>query len=98
MFDEKYVHIENITNEVSKDKQLIMTWVVVLTRVEKCSKEMERVMGKYKAIAPMSLKEIDDRDLVGRDYTGIMIYGGNNPYPVSIERIKKVLNIEEGDK
>ena len=98
MFDEKYVHIENITNEVSKDKQLIMTWVVVLTRVEKCSKEMERVMGKYKAIAPMSLKEIYDRYLVGRDYTGIMIYGGNNPYPVSIERIKKVLNIEEGDK
>lgn len=98
MFDEKYVNIENITNEFLEDKQVIMTWVVVLTRVEKCSKEMERVMGKYKAIAPMNLKEIYDRYLAGRDYTGIIIYGGKNPYPVSIERIKKVLNIEEGEK
>ena len=98
MFNEKYVHIENITTEITFKKDLTMTWLVVLTRVEKCSKEIEKIMGKYKAIASMNLKEVYDHYLAGRNYMGILIYGGDEPYPVSIDRVKAILGIENQEE
>ena len=95
MFDEKYVHIENILNTISVDGKVLGAFLVVLTRAEKVKKEM----AKPNAMACMNLKEIYDRYLKNKDYLGIMIHGGNKPYPVSIERIERLLGIvKEEDK
>ena len=94
MFDEKYVHIENVTNVIYANKQEVMTCVVVLTRASKVNKEMEKVMGKHKAMAAMNLREIYNHYLKDTDHAGIIIYGGNNPYPVSMERIEEILKIK----
>ena len=91
MFDEKYVHIETILNTIAVGGKDVGAFLVTLTRAEK----VEKRMGKPNAMACMNLQEVYDRYLKNSDYLGIMIYGGNSPYPISIERIKRILNIKE---
>ena len=71
-----------------------MTFLVVLTRAEKIDK---RKMAKPNSVAVMNLRDIYNRYLQDDKYFGILICGGNDPYPVSMERIEKILKIE-GEK
>lgn len=93
MFDEKYVHIETILNTISVNGKDVGAFLVVLTRAEK----MDKKMAKPNAMACMNLADIYERYLKNNEYLGIMIHGGNNPYPVSVERIRRLLNVVEGE-
>jgi len=88
LYNEKYCEIRQFFKTFHLSDGSKMSFLAVLTRASKFDKKM----GKVTAMAAMDLREIYERYLKGNDYTGILIIGGDNPYPVSIERIEKILN------
>lgn len=93
MFDKKYVDINQFVLSIkSGDDEIRM--LVVLTRASKFDKKM----GKANAMVPMAIKEIYNSYLLDKNnYFGIAIFGANEPYFVSTERIEQLLGIESDD-
>ena len=91
LYNKDYCEIGNFFQNFTIGEDYKMSFLVVLTRASKFDKKM----GKASAFAAMDLKEIYERFLKDTDLTGIMIFGGENPYPVSFERIKSILKISK---
>ena len=91
LYNEDYCEIRQFYETFNLSDGLKMSFLVVLTRASKFDKRM----GKVTAMAAMDLREIYERYLEGNDYIGIIIIGGDNPYPISTERIEEILNINK---